>query len=398
MTLSARQLYFEAVKIGDELPPLVKPPVDRLQIARYAGAAQDWSPLSVDEPFARNSGFPSALAPAMISMGFLAELAVEWVRGARLRRFQARFVKIVWPGDVLTARGRVIDRRFEEGGRYAIDIEVWAENQRGELVVRGLAVFQLFYSAEDEARQRGGQPPLAVTREEEEARLARLSRAQPPRPAVTAGRPLAPPRPLAQPPRPAAPGPPSARPSPPPPARPAAAAAPARTPLPGARPVAAAAPRAPAPPASATSTAVAKPAAQPPAPPRGAARPVATPPAPPRGAARPTAPSPSAPPRAAARPPPASPARAHPARPAPQPRTAVRAGAAPAAAKPGTAKPAPRAAAKAKAPARPAPGRAGAGKSKAARPHPAKRPVRKEKAAGGRARAPARKAPGKKRR
>uniref|UniRef100_UPI001F5A06C0 MaoC/PaaZ C-terminal domain-containing protein n=3 Tax=Anaeromyxobacteraceae TaxID=1524215 RepID=UPI001F5A06C0 len=212
--LSARQLYFEAVKVGDELPPLVKSPVDRLQIARYVGAAQDWNPLYIDEPYAKNSGFPSALAPGMIAMGFLGELVVDWVRGARLRRFSARFVKIVWPGDVLTVRGRVTDRRFEEGGRYAIDIEVWAENQRGELVVRGLTTFQLFYSADDEARQRAGGPPLVVTKEEEEARLAKLSRAQPPRPSAPASRPLAPPRtPQPAPPRPGS----AARPPAPPP-------------------------------------------------------------------------------------------------------------------------------------------------------------------------------------
>jgi acyl dehydratase len=231
--LTARQLYFEAVKVGDELPPLVKPPVDRLQIARYVGAAQDWNPLYIDEPAAKNAGFPSALAPGMIAMGFLGELVVDWMRGARLRKFQARFVKIVWPGDVLTARGRVTDRRFEEGGRYAVDIEVWAENQRGELVVRGSATFQPYYSAEDEARQRQGQPPLAVTREEEEARLARLSRAQPPRPAVVAGRPLAPPRPVVPPPG-RQPGPaplpaPAGRPAPAAPARPSRPAAPAGT-------------------------------------------------------------------------------------------------------------------------------------------------------------------------
>jgi acyl dehydratase len=199
--LTARQLYFEAVKVGDELPPLVKPPVDRLQIARYVAAAQDWNPLYIDEPHAKNAGFPSALAPGMIAMGFLGELAVDWVRGARLRKFHSRFVKIVWPGDVLTARGRVVDRRFEEGGRYGVEIELWAENQRGELVVRGSASFQLYYNAEDEARQRAGQAPLVVTREEEEARLAKLSRAQPPRPAAApVSRALAPPRPIAPPP------------------------------------------------------------------------------------------------------------------------------------------------------------------------------------------------------
>ncbi|HET7826983.1 MAG TPA: MaoC/PaaZ C-terminal domain-containing protein [Anaeromyxobacter sp.] len=240
--LTARQLYFEAVKVGDELPPLVKPPVDRLQIARYVAAAQDWNPLYIDEPHSKNSGFPSALAPGMIAMGFLGELAVDWVRGARLKKFQARFVKIVWPGDVLTARGRVVDRRFEEPGRYTVEIELWAENQRGELVVRGSGMFQLYYNAEDDTRQRQGQPPLVVTHEEEEARLAKRSRAQPPRPAAAVGRPLAPPRPIAPPPG-RQPGPapvPAARPAasaaraagPPKPAAPAAKAATAARPRP----------------------------------------------------------------------------------------------------------------------------------------------------------------------
>jgi len=222
MALLARQLYFEAVKVGDELPPLVKPPVDRVQIARYAGAAGDLNPLYVDEQFARNAGFPSALAPGMLAMGFLSELAADWLRGARIRRFGARFVKIVWPGDVLTARGRVTERRFEPSAAYAVDIELWAENQRGELVTRGLCTAQLYYSPEDEARQRAGQPPLAVTAAEEEARLAKLSRAQPARrPELQPSRPGLPPpaRPPFPPPLPPRPG------TPPPPQKPAPAPA-----------------------------------------------------------------------------------------------------------------------------------------------------------------------------
>jgi acyl dehydratase len=198
MSLSVRQLHFEAVKVGDELPPLVKPPVDRLQIARYVGAAGDWNPLYIDEPHAKASGFPSAFAPGTIGMGFLAELATDWTRGARLKKLSSRLVKFIWPGDVLTARGRVVERRFEAGDVYTMDLELWAENQRGELVTRGLATYQLYYSAEDETRQRAGQPPLHVTLAEEEARLARLSRAQPQRP-VMAPRALQPARPLALP-------------------------------------------------------------------------------------------------------------------------------------------------------------------------------------------------------
>jgi acyl dehydratase len=226
VTINVRQLYFEAVKVGDELPPLVKPPVDRLQIARYVGAAGDWNPLYIDEPHARASGFPSAFAPGTIGMGFLAELASDWTRGARLRKLQSRLVKFIWPGDVLTARGRVVERRFEPGDAYTVDLELWAENQRGELVTRGLATYQLYYSADDEARQRAGQPPLHTTQAEEEVRLARLSRAMPQRPAM-ASRPLQPARPIAPPP--AAPV--AAPPKPP------QASRPAPRPSPAARPV-----------------------------------------------------------------------------------------------------------------------------------------------------------------
>jgi acyl dehydratase len=218
MNLTVRQLYFEAIKVGDELPPLVKPPVDRLQITRYLGASGDFNPLHCDEPYARAAGFPGVSAPAMIGMGFLAELVTEWVRGARLRRIQARFVKIIWPGDVLTLRGRVAERRFEDGGRYTADIEAWAENQRGELVVRGVATVQLYYSAEDEQRQRAGQPPLVVTPAEEEARLARFARVAPVRPGMGVRPGALPPRPGMAPQRPPPP-------APPPPPRPAAAPA-----------------------------------------------------------------------------------------------------------------------------------------------------------------------------
>ena len=309
MTLTARQLYFEAVKVGDELPPLVKPPVDRLQIARYVGAAQDWNPLYIDEPHAKASGFPSAFAPGVLAMGFLGELATDWVRGARLRRFQSRFVKIVWPNDVLTIRGRVSDRRFEPAGAYAIDIEVWAENQRGELVTRGLATFQLYYSSEDEARQRAGQPPLVVTLEEEEARLARLSRAQPPRP-VLPPRPMQPARPVAPPappPPPRAPAPPQpsvprlgpppqARPVPPPPrpppGKPVAPAAPAKVTPPKGPPAKAAPAPAKKAPARPAPKPTAKPAPKPaskPAPKPAAKKAASAPKAPPKKPAKPAA-------------------------------------------------------------------------------------------------------------
>jgi acyl dehydratase len=160
--MAARKLYFEAVHVGDELPALAKTPVDRVQLARYAGASGDFNPVHVDEVYARSIGMPSVYAPGMLVMGFLGQLVSDWARGAQLRRYTVRFIKIVWPGDTVVCKGRVTDR-FGQDGRYFADLELWAENQKGELVMKGQSEIQLFYSLEDENRQRAGQGPVLVT-------------------------------------------------------------------------------------------------------------------------------------------------------------------------------------------------------------------------------------------
>src|SRR5712692_7072780 len=159
--MPARKLYFEAVHVADELPALAKTPVDRVQLARYAGASGDFNPIHVDEVYARGIGMPSVYAPGMLVMGFLGQLVSDWARGAQLRRYSVRFVKMVWPGDTVVCKGRVTDR-YGEGGRYFAELELWAENQKGELVMKGQSQIQLFYSLEDETRQRAGQAPILV--------------------------------------------------------------------------------------------------------------------------------------------------------------------------------------------------------------------------------------------
>ncbi|PTL76117.1 MaoC family dehydratase [Vitiosangium sp. GDMCC 1.1324] len=159
--MPARKLYFEGIRVGDELPALAKAPIDRVQLSRYAGASGDFNPVHVDEVYAKSVGMPSVYAPGMLVMGMLSQLISDWARGGQLRRYHVRFIKMVWPGDTVVCKGRVSDRHGE-GGRYFVDVELWAENQRGELVMKGNSTIQLFYSLEDENRQRAGQSPIVV--------------------------------------------------------------------------------------------------------------------------------------------------------------------------------------------------------------------------------------------
>lgn len=177
--IAARKLYFEAVRVGEELPALAKAPIDRVQLARYAGASGDFNPVHVDEQFAKGLGMPSVYAPGMLVMGMLGQMISDWARGAQLRRYSVKFSKMVWPGDTLVCKGRVVER-WGEGGRYYADVELWAENQRGELAMKGQALIQLFYSLDDENRQRAGQAPIVVNVPRENLHANAPSPAAPP--------------------------------------------------------------------------------------------------------------------------------------------------------------------------------------------------------------------------
>ncbi|MGV3619766.1 MAG: MaoC/PaaZ C-terminal domain-containing protein [Archangium sp.] len=166
-----RKLYFENIRIGDELPAMAKQPIDRVQLARYAGATGDYNPVHVDEVAARAAGMPSVVAPNTIGMGFLSQLVGDWARGAQVKRLSCRFSRMLWPGDVLVCKGRVADRHGQEG-KYFLELDVWAENQKGELAIRGNVTLKVFFSVEDENRFRMGQPPLIVNVQRESIRIA----------------------------------------------------------------------------------------------------------------------------------------------------------------------------------------------------------------------------------
>lgn len=156
-----RKLYFENVRVGDELPAMAKSPIDRVQLSRYAAATNDYNPLNIDELQAKAIGMPSVVSPSTLGLGFLGQLVTDWARGGQVKKASARFTRMLWPGDTLVCKGRVSDR-WGEGGRYHVELDVWAENQKGELVVRGNVTLKVFYSFEDETRFRTGQPPLIV--------------------------------------------------------------------------------------------------------------------------------------------------------------------------------------------------------------------------------------------
>jgi acyl dehydratase len=136
------KVYFEDVKVGDDLPRLVKGPIQQIQLTRYAGASGDFNPIHQDDEFARAAGMGGVFAHGMLSMGFVGQLVTDWAGAGQVRKLGVRFAGLVRLKDTITCRGHVLAKSSKDDVNL-VDLEVWAENQKGERVVTGKATVAL---------------------------------------------------------------------------------------------------------------------------------------------------------------------------------------------------------------------------------------------------------------
>ncbi len=138
---------------GQELSPLVKPPIMQEQLLLYAEASGDYNPIHLDEEAAHRVGLDSVIAHGMLSMAFLGQFAMQQIADmpdAHLAHLRVRFMNMVRLSDTLTCHG-VVKARTTEGGHESITIECWAQNQKGEKVTGGEAVLRIPFTQTQEA-------------------------------------------------------------------------------------------------------------------------------------------------------------------------------------------------------------------------------------------------------
>lgn len=133
---------FADIRVGDSIPALRKPPFTKLQLALFAGAAADHNPIHVDEEAARSGGLPGIIAHGMLTMAYLGEMLTDWVSPHRIRAFSSRFNAMAMLGDALTCTG-VITAKAVVDGENRVELELSAENQKGEKIQVGKAVVAL---------------------------------------------------------------------------------------------------------------------------------------------------------------------------------------------------------------------------------------------------------------
>jgi acyl dehydratase len=114
------------------------PALTRTMFVRYAGASGDFNPMHHDDTIATQVGNPSVFGHGMLTMGLAARVVKDWFGPEAIRRFQVRFAKQVWPGDVLTCKA-VVTGTHDSGGEQLVDLDLVVENQDGVKAITGSA-------------------------------------------------------------------------------------------------------------------------------------------------------------------------------------------------------------------------------------------------------------------
>ncbi len=127
-----------ALVVGHSLGAETHAAITRVEIAWYMVASYDLNPIHIDEPFAREAGFPSVIGQGMIPLGLLAGRLVKSVGLLRLRNLKGDFKQPLFPGDTLVTDLRVLEIR-EAGNGAEVIWQLTANDHAGALKLQGLA-------------------------------------------------------------------------------------------------------------------------------------------------------------------------------------------------------------------------------------------------------------------
>jgi len=141
------KLDYNAVSVGDEMPPYTAPPITRTHLVRYAGASGDFNPLHHDETFTRSIGLGGVIAHGMFIMGIAGEAITHWVENKYLRKFAVHFLSMTEPVDLenyentkaratITVSGKVV-AKYEENGEKRIRCDIIAQDGNGSRKLGG---------------------------------------------------------------------------------------------------------------------------------------------------------------------------------------------------------------------------------------------------------------------
>jgi acyl dehydratase len=127
-------------QVGDTIPEIVTPLVDRLRIAYMTVAMRDPNLVHVEPDYAAKAGLPSVIAHGTFVVSYLGAAVARAAGVDALTRLKVDLVAPIFPGETLRTEVTVVDVRPRDGGSV-VSVALSATTTDGKPVARGRAEF-----------------------------------------------------------------------------------------------------------------------------------------------------------------------------------------------------------------------------------------------------------------
>ncbi len=136
------QRYAEDVNVGDEMPAMVKN-ASRAQLFLFSAATNNPHRIHYDKDYAEVEGHPDVLVHGPLQGAWLSQFVTDWAGPlGRMTALSWQNRARAFPERDLSFKGKVTGKR-EDGGRVLVDLEVWEEDEAGNVLMPGQATVAL---------------------------------------------------------------------------------------------------------------------------------------------------------------------------------------------------------------------------------------------------------------
>ncbi|MFC1902392.1 MaoC family dehydratase N-terminal domain-containing protein [Chloroflexota bacterium] len=137
-----KQPTYGDVKVGDEIPTMVQPITSR-RLVRWGLISPDYTEHHYDLDIAHERGLPRCVTHGSIIYTFLGRLVTDFMgEKGILKRLKCNYRRAQYVSDDVICKGKVA-KKYVKDGEHRVELEIGAENPRGEICVPGQAVVVL---------------------------------------------------------------------------------------------------------------------------------------------------------------------------------------------------------------------------------------------------------------
>jgi hypothetical protein len=151
--MATKQIYWEDVEVGTELPTLPKV-ADSLMLVKWAGASGDFNPHHYEDAFARTQGTDGTIVHGLLKHAWLIHLVTGWMGDdGFMKKFSCQYRGLDLPrkmktmnepldGETWQCKGKVTNK-YVDGDDHCVDLEIGVENGSGQVTTPGSATVVL---------------------------------------------------------------------------------------------------------------------------------------------------------------------------------------------------------------------------------------------------------------